>query len=59
MFAVHLRKPMRRVAITLAAVALVRIERREARWLIAAGLVATGVWMQFGHFERWSRLVLG
>lgn len=43
----------------LAAVALDRIERRDARWLIAAGLVATGVWMQFGHFERWSRLVLG
>lgn len=43
----------------LAAVALDRIDRPSARWLIAAGLVATGVWMQFGHFERWSRLVLG
>jgi hypothetical protein len=43
----------------LAAVALDRIDRPVARWLIAAGLVATGVWMQFGHFERWSRLVLG
>ncbi len=43
----------------LAAVAVGQIESPSARWLIAAGLVSTGVWMQFGHFERWSRLVLG
>mgnify|MGYP003381965020 CR=1 FL=1 len=43
----------------LAAVAVDRIESRTARWLVAFGLIATGVWMQFGHFERWSRLVLG
>ena len=42
----------------LAAVALDRIERRGARWLIAAGLVLSGIWMQYGYFERWSRLVL-
>ena len=43
----------------LAAVAVDRIESGPARWLVALGLIATGVWMQFGHFERWSRLVLG
>lgn len=43
----------------LAAVGLERIEPRAARFLIMAGLIATSVWMQFGHFERWSRLVLG
>ena len=42
----------------LAAVALDRIEWRAARWLIASGLVMTGAWMQYGYFERWSRLVL-
>lgn len=42
----------------LAAAALVRIEWRVARWLIATGLVLTGVWMQYGYFETWSRLVL-
>ena len=41
------------------AVALRSIERALARWLIAAGLVLTGVVMQYGYFERWSRLVLG
>lgn len=43
----------------LAAVAVDRIESGQARWLVTLGLIATGVWMQFGHFERWSRLVLG
>ncbi len=43
----------------LAAVAVDRIEQRWARWLIAVGLIATGAGMQFGYFERWSRLVLG
>ncbi len=43
----------------LAAVAVARIEGRVARWLIITGLVATGVWMQFGYFQRWSQLVLG
>jgi hypothetical protein len=42
----------------LAAVALVRIQWRAARWLVASGLVAAGVWMQYGYFETWSRLVL-
>lgn len=43
----------------LTAVALARIEWRTARWLIASGLVLTGLWMQYGYFETWSRLVLG
>ena len=42
----------------LAAVAVVRIESRAARGLVAAGLVLASVWMQYGHFERWSQLVL-
>ena len=42
----------------LAAVALDRIEWRAARWLIATSLVLAGVWMQYGYFETWSRLVL-
>ena len=42
-----------------AAVALRSVERPLARWLITAGLVLTGVVMQYGYFERWSRLVLG
>lgn len=42
----------------LTAVALDRIDRPAARWLIAIGLVLTGVWMQCGYFETWSRLVL-
>ena len=47
------------VCAILAAVALERIDSRAARALIATGLVLTGVWMQWGHFERWSLLVLG
>lgn len=43
----------------LAAVAVDRIDSGLGRRLVALGLIATGVWMQFGHFERWSRLVLG
>jgi len=43
---------------TLAAVALDRIEWRVARWFIATGLVLSGLWMQYGHFETWSQLVL-
>ena len=43
----------------LAAVAVDRIEVGAARWLIATGLVATGVWMQYGFFLRWTQLVLG
>ena len=43
----------------LAAVAVDRIDSGLARRLVTLGLIATGVWMQFGHFERWSRLVLG
>ena len=42
----------------LAAVALDRIEWRAARWFIATGLVLSGIWMQHGHFETWSQLVL-
>ncbi|MEO8500294.1 MAG: hypothetical protein ABI565_05215 [Vicinamibacteria bacterium] len=42
----------------LTAVALGRIEGRAARWLVAAGLVVSGVWMQYGYFETWSQLVL-
>ncbi|MBX7184042.1 MAG: hypothetical protein K1Y01_02760 [Vicinamibacteria bacterium] len=42
----------------LSAVALDRIDRPATRWLVAIGLVVTGVWMQYGHFETWSRLVL-
>lgn len=42
----------------LAAVALDRIEGRGARWFVATGLVLSGIWMQYGHFETWSRLVL-
>ena len=42
----------------LTAVALDRIEWRVARWLIALGLVVTGVGMQYGYFEKWSQLVL-
>lgn len=42
----------------LAAVALDGIERRAARWLIATGLTLSGIWMQYGYFERWSQLVL-
>ena len=43
----------------LAAVAVDRIDSGLARRLVTLGLIVTGVWMQFGHFERWSRLVLG
>ncbi len=43
----------------LSALALERIGPWGARGLSLAGLVATGIWMQYGHFERWSRLVLG
>ena len=42
----------------LTAVALNRIERGVARWFIAAGLVLSGIWAQYGHFETWSQLVL-
>jgi hypothetical protein len=42
----------------LAALALDRLERPAARWLVASGLVLSGVWMQYGYFERWSELVL-
>ena len=41
----------------LCALALERVEPRP-RHLVTLGLVATGVWMQYGHFEKWSRLVL-
>jgi hypothetical protein len=43
----------------LAAIAIERIGPGQARRLILLGLVATGIWMQRGHFEEWSRLVLG
>ena len=43
----------------LSALALERIGPWGARGLSLAGLVAAGIWMQYGHFERWSRLVLG
>ncbi|MBK5257392.1 MAG: hypothetical protein JJE39_15300 [Vicinamibacteria bacterium] len=43
----------------LGAVALDRIGPSLARGLILVGLVAAGIWMQYGHFEEWSRLVLG
>ncbi len=43
----------------LSAFALESIHPRLARRLVLWGGVAAGVWMQWGHFERWSRLVLG
>jgi len=43
----------------LSALALQQISTRPARELILLGLVGTGVWMQYGYFEQWSRLVLG
>jgi hypothetical protein len=43
----------------LSALAIERISPGGARRLCLAGLVAAGVWMQYGHFERWSRLVPG
>ena len=43
----------------LAAVALSLIESKIARVLIATGLVIGGLVMQWGYFERWSRVVLG
>jgi len=41
------------------ALALERIGPGLAQRLCLGGLVATGIFMQYGHFERWSRLVLG
>ncbi len=43
----------------LGALALERFGPNHARRLVLLGLVATGLWMQYGHFEKWSRLVLG
>lgn len=43
----------------LTALALDRMGPDRARRLVLAGLVATGVWMQYGHFKQWSGLVLG
>ena len=41
-----------------AAAALQSFERPLARSLIGGGLVVTGVLMQYGYFETWTRLVL-
>ena len=41
------------------ALAIAQIGPGAARRLCLLGLVAGGVWMQDGHFERWSRLVAG
>ncbi len=43
----------------LSALALSHLDSLAARRFIIFGLVITGMWMQYGHFERWSRLVLG
>jgi hypothetical protein len=43
----------------LGALALEKVGPNPARRLVLLGLVASGLWMQYGHFEKWSRLVLG
>ncbi len=42
----------------LSSVGIQGLSHPGARRLMVAGLVATGLWMQFGYFKAWSRLVL-
>jgi hypothetical protein len=42
----------------LASVATQALDLPWARRLVVAGLIASGLWMQCGYFETWSRLVL-
>jgi hypothetical protein len=42
----------------LSAFAISHIDSSVARRFIIAGLICGGIWMQYGYFETWSRLVL-
>jgi hypothetical protein len=42
----------------LSAFAISHIDSSVARRFIIAGLISGGIWMQYGYFETWSRLVL-